>query len=318
MKTVVLIPCTDRKRIRPAEQLWARNLAAGSLEDVSAEWGRRISNADERVTPDQLYCGRAYREGRLAADMIGAELAVISAGHGIVREGHEIAPYGLTVAPGKPDSVQSKVNEEWSSAKWWQALGERSTASVNLNQHLRQASADLVLISLSENYAKLLSQELVALDEQLIGSIRIFGAGLARHLPPNVRPCFMPYDVRLNGYESPIRGTMSDFPTRALHHFAMGLSEGALSGKSCAQDQSKVEDILNTWSAPEIPVRKKLSDQEVISFILRNWEKTDGRSGASLRLLRDSGNACEQSRFKDLFRLAAANRIEAVVGLDDG
>ncbi len=292
--------------------LSARNLTAGSLQEVAKQWSECIHFASDRAKPDDLYCGRAYREGRLAADLIGAELAILSAGHGIVREYQEIAAYGLTVAPGKADSIQCKIpDEEWSSAKWWRALGDYAAASISLSEFFGQSAADLVLVALSENYAKLLSSELAGLDEQFARKMRVFGAGLAKHLPANIEPRLMPYDARLNGPQSPIKGTMTDFPTRALHHFANALHEGLLRGRSSAEDRCQVDEMLKGWTAPAIPVRKKMSDQEVISFVLDNWEKTEGRSGASLRLLRDSGNACEQSRFKDLFKLAAADRAKS-------
>lgn len=315
MKTVVLIPCTDRKRITPVQELCASNLSVGTCEDVAKDWGRRVRSANDRVTPDQLYCGRAYKEARNASNLLEAELCVVSAGHGIIRQDQAIPSYGLTVASGKRDSVQAKITDaDWSSAKWWQALGEFSSASVSLSDYFRDAAADLVLIALSENYAKLLAEELAGLDEDCVQRMRVFGAGLASHLPENIEPCLMPYDVRLNGKDSPIRGTMSDFPTRALHHYAKGLGCGQIEGRSLGDDKRSIANELEAWSVPEIPVRRKMSDEDVIGFVLENWEATNGRSGASLRLLRDSGNACEQSRFKDLFKLAAADRFQSEQG----
>ncbi len=299
----------------PSKELCARNLSVGSLSDVAREWGLQVQGSHERLKPDQLYCGRAYSEARLASNALGAELAVVSAGHGIVRSDQEIPAYGLTVAPGKPDSVQDKVEEsQWSSAKWWRALGDCSPASVGLSDYFLRTSADLILISLSENYANLLFDELSDLDDSIVDKIRIFGAGLHPHLPTNVKSSLMPYDVRLNGPDSPIRGTMSDFPTRALHHFAQGLKQGWIGGQTSSKDRCDIENLLRKWAPAEIPVRKKMTDGEVVNFILQNWERTKGRSGASLRLLRDSGNACEQSRFKDLFKLANAEREKSEVG----
>jgi len=315
LKTVVLIPCTDRKRILPSEELCARNLSVGAFEDVAKEWGRHVRSANDRVTPDHLYCGRAYKEARDASNLLGSELCIVSAGHGIVRHDQAIPSYSLTVAPGKRDSVQGKITDtDWSVARWWQTLGEHSSAAVSLSEYFRDVGPDLVLISLSENYAKLLGEELAGLDEGCAQKLRVFGAGLASHLPQNIEPCLMPYDVRLNGPESPLRGTMSDFPTRALHHYAMSLECGRTKGRSLADDRRFIAEELEAWSAPEIPVRKKMSDDDVFNFVLENWDVTNGRSGASLRLLRDSGNACEQSRFKDLFKLAAEDRFKSKKG----
>lgn len=274
-----------------------------------------MRSANDRVTPDHLYCGRAYKEAREASNLLKAELCVVSAGHGIVRQDQAIAPYGLTVAAGKRDSVQSKViDTEWSVTKWWQALGEHSSANVSLSDYIGELAPDLLLISLSENYAKLLGEELSGLDEGCVQKIRVFGVGLASHLPESIEPCLMPYDVRLNGPDSPISGTMSDFSTRALHHYAMSFEHGNIEGRSLGDDQRCIAKELEAWSPPETPVRNKMSDSDVVNFILENWGATNGRSGASLRRLRDSGNACEQGRFKDLFKIAAADRVESEKG----
>lgn len=294
-------------------------MSAGSFEDIAKEWGRRVRSANDRVSPDRLYCGRAYKEARSASDLLEAELTVVSAGHGLVRPDDTIAAYGLTVAPGKRDSVQAKIiDADWNVTKWWQGLGEYTPAAVSLSSYFREVAADLVLIALSENYAKLLGEELAGLDEERAQSIRVFGAGLASYLPQHLQPCLMPYDVRLNGLDSPIRGTMSDFATRALHHYARGLKDGQIMGCSRDDDRRSISNTLQNWSIPEIPVRRKMSDDDVISFVLENWNATKGRSGASLRLLRDSGNACEQSRFKDLFKLAEAERTKPKKGFLDG
>jgi hypothetical protein len=299
----------------PSEELYARNLSVGACDSVAKEWGRRVRSANDRVTPDQLYCGRAYKEARGASNLLGSELCVVSAGHGLVRQDQAIAPYGLTVASGKQDSVQGKFTDtDWSVANWWRALGEHSSAAVSLSEFFQELAADLILIALSKNYAKLLGGELAGLDQDCVQKIRVFGAGLASHVPENIEPCLMQYDVRLNGPDSPIRGTMSDFPTRALHFYAMSLEQGQIEGRSLADDKRSIAKGLETWSAPEIPVRKKMSDDDVINFVLENWDATNGRSGASLRLLRDSGNACEQSRFKDLFKLAAEGRFKSERG----
>jgi hypothetical protein len=62
------------------------------------------------------------------------------------------------------------------------------------------------------------------------------------------------------------------------------------------------------WRSPNTQLRERMTDKEVVNFILEHWKETRGRSGVSLRLLRDSGHACEQSRFRDLFREASSIR----------
>lgn len=316
MSTLVLIPCTDRKRILPSEDLLARNLPAGSVRDVATEWGRRTSLSNARSNPDELYCGRAYGEARAASDLLGAELVVISAGHGLVRQGQKIPAYGLTAATGKTDSVKSKVTtSDWSGANWWRALGENTSSRISLSDLFLEVDPELILMSLSESYANLLCDQLAFFNEKFVQRLRIFGMGLSPHLPANVVGSLMPYDGRLNGPDSPIKGTMSDFSSRALHHFAQSLEGGVVSGRAASDDRLVLEGVMDVWSMPATPVRKKMSDDEVIGFVQDNWDRTRGRSGASLRLLRDSGNACEQGRFKNLFNLAAAGLSNAQEGI---
>ena len=66
--------------------------------------------------------------------------------------------------------------------------------------------------------------------------------------------------------------------------------------------------LMAGWTPPVKPHRKRQTDGEIIAFILDAWCRTGGSSGASLRLLRNSGRACEQGRFRDLFGCAANQR----------
>lgn len=276
------------------------------MDEVAQEWGRRVSLAKNRSIPNDLYCGRAYKEARQASELLETELAVISAGHGLVRQGQFIAPYGLTATSGKEDSVGSKITGAgWSAPEWWQALGDNTSAQTNISELFRQVSADLILLSLSVGYARLLHRELSNLDEQTAQRLRIFGMGLEAHLPASVLNGLMPYDARLNGPDSPLRGTMSDFSSRALHHYAINHESNLIGGETASEDRFALAEMMCDWTMQSTPRRRRMTDDEVVGFVLENWAKTKGRSGVSHKLLRASGNACEQSRFRDLFKQAA-------------
>lgn len=312
MRTILLIPCTDRKRRQPSEELRARSLAPGSLSEVAGEWLDRIASATSKQPHEEVYCGRAYREAAKAAKQLSAELAVISAGLGVVRADQPIPSYSLTVAPGSDDTVLNKITCDRASADaWWRALKFRHKEVAGVQDLLRRESSALILIGLSASYARLIRDDLVDLSVAETERIRIFGAGITEHLPPSLAVSVMPYDVRLNGPDSPIPGTMSDFASRALHHFAGCLRDGVLSAAQAADDRQKLLGLMRDWRTPNLPVRERMTDEEIVRFILEQWDETGGRSGVSLRLLRDTGHACEQSRFKDLFRRASHLRHEA-------
>jgi hypothetical protein len=107
----------------------------------------------------------------------------------------------------------------------------------------------------------------------------------------------MPYDDRLNGAGSPIRGTESDFPQRAALHF----TELALASRASTAEAHKslVREALHNWPRRKTVVRKKLPEaalRRVIDSVLR---ECDDQWSRALRKLRDQRKiACEQKRFR--------------------
>jgi hypothetical protein len=57
---------------------------------------------------------------------------------------------------------------------------------------------------------------------------------------------------------------------------------------------------------PPKPIsRAKATDEEIVTLIHRHWATMNGQSSRMLRHLRDHLHiACEQTRFRDLFRTA--------------
>lgn len=312
---MILIPCTDRKRRQPSEQLRARSLEPGSAREVADEWIKRVASADQKHPHEEVYCGRAYREAATAAKELSAELAVISAGLGVVRADRRIPSYSLTVAPGSEDTVLNKITCDGARPDaWWSALKGKHDEGSGVQDILRSEASKLVFIGLSASYAHLVHDDLKDLSDAEARRVRVFGAGIADHLPAHLAASVMPYDARLNGPDSPIPGTMSDFASRALHHFAWCLRDGVVSAAHAEDDRQRLLRQMTDWRNPNTPVRERMTDEEIVRFIHEHWEETDGRSGASLRLLRDSGHACEQSRFRDLFRSARSVRGEPEQG----
>src|SRR3546814_14194086 len=117
----------------------------------------------------------------------------------------------------------------------------------------------------------------------------------------------MPYDDRLDGCDSPLPGTRSDFASRAAHHFveAVVLDTPKASAEAHAK---RVLTLLTNWRAPSLTSRPRRSDAELLPLISDHWEANGGRSAPLLRVLRgEVGVACGQGR---LARLAAQIRTE--------
>jgi hypothetical protein len=155
----------------------------------------------------------------------------------------------------------------------------------------------LVVMALSQPYARMLASSLDALPSSAIARLRILGANLCPILPARLSRSVLPYDERLHGI---LPGTRSDFAQRALFHF---VSSGLV--KKPAGDAAVHRDwVLNALSRKKAPVKKqreRLRDEDILALIERHLPRTTG-VGRMLRVLRDhEGVACEQARFSRLY-----------------
>lgn len=158
--------------------LRARTLSPGPASDVAKEWGERTQHARIRTTPENVYCGRSFREAYSASKELCAELVIISAGLGLIRQHDEIPGYSLTVSNGREDSIKERITDQNRSPKlWWKALASNTSASTSLVDTVKDTDASLVLIALSESYAHMLFDELEGLEEGILRRLRVFGAG---------------------------------------------------------------------------------------------------------------------------------------------
>jgi hypothetical protein len=115
----------------------------------------------------------------------------------------------------------------------------------------------------------------------------------------------MPYDARLDGLMSPLRGTVSDFAQRALRDFVCTVLPDQSNGTAEAHRRA-VTIRLAGWPAPVRSRGLASTDAELLAAMRRHWTLAGGSSTRMLQLLRSRcGLACEQRRFRRLFADAA-------------
>lgn len=305
-EVIVLTNCTGRKRqpVRPA--LRARSLRGGDLLRTSREWVSRLEDAQYQFVADQLYCGRAIRETLEAGEAMGAETVFVSAGLGIVPQYQRIPSYSLTASPGHPDSISDRVRGSCDPASWWQALARAQGSKRPLAEFLESRSAGLVLVAMPASYLAMVAHEFADLSTNILRTVRIMGPRRREDVLASLRPCWLPYDARLDSRRTGVNGTASDFPHRALRHFALRVLPNNWHGAR----QSHADAVEKSLSKFKAYVRRRgqsASDEEVISEIVTLWTKHRGRRAGILRELRSKRKiACEQSRFRSLADQVAA------------
>lgn len=287
----VVVTCTGRKTLPVAPGLSVRDLPNDSLAWRADTWRSRVHNARApRRSLRQLYKGEAWQcslelEQRARAAGYNPTMFVASAGLGLRPVDTDAPGYAATFTSGHADSVSLGDGED---RAWWSELcaGDDAIALADL-------PARPTLLVLSAAYASPLADDLEA-----------FGAR---------NP-----DVLVVGGGAPVPGVKQVAANRALRTelggSAMSLNQriaGAwldrLHGRSLT-----APDAFEQWDSWVAAVqrvetwdRRPVSDDMVMRAI-RSMLAANARLAWSpaLRVLRDSGYACEQKRFKRLFALA--------------
>jgi hypothetical protein len=299
--TFVITTCTNRKR-RPIESaLIASKLPQALIDDVASEWGGRLSAAADRFPARDIYGGRSFQEAALAAELLGARLLIVSAGLGLVNAGDRVPPYACTVVVDAPDSIASRVVDGYSVADWWRALNAVSPFSKPLAAVVGSTDG-LICAALSDTYIEMIADELCRLPPAALARLRLFTRAPLKRVAPGLRKFVMPYDDRLDGPDSPVRGTRGDFAGRAVHHFAEFVIR-EIDSRSADEHATAVLAAQKSWRMAERFNRQRLDDAAVLDLIRAHWQAEHGSTARLLRRLRDDlGVACEQGRFAHLAR----------------
>jgi len=288
-QAIIITTCTGRKRIRPSAEAHFQQVPRCDAEAAARYWLNRLAGLMCTVRADKLYSGRGFAEARRAAELLGAPLKIISAGLGLVDAAAEVPAYEATIAPGSLDTISShlKVTPE----RWWAALR-------CYQQFEWPTDAQLLLIAASGPYLKMIEQDLLELQ---VDRLRLFTRADIGSLAAPLRSAVMPYDDRLDAGDGR-PGTVADFAQRAMAHFAEHVLLRAPAGG--LEDHARmVLSHLGPLTAPAKRVGRRATDDEIRAAIAAHFEAVGGQSSQMLRKLRDElGLACEQSRFRDLFR----------------
>jgi len=304
MPHLILTTCTNRKRYECTPALAGRALVHGSLQDVSDEWKSRVSTAPRVAKVEDLYCGRSFSQASAAAHQIRAQLCVISAGLGFLRAQQQVPSYNLTVSSGTPDCVLDRITPTPSAAEWWRTLVDQNS----VYETLRSAKG-LILVAVGSGYLKMLMPILSDLPQDSVDRLRIFAGSDTSMLPRHLLAQALPYDNRLDGPDSPTRGTKNDFVSRALHHFTKTVMDQN-STAHVSMQASQVEALLQRWAHPQVRIGARHSDEEIKDILQLHWERAGGQSTKLLRVLRDElAVACEQKRFSRLISEVRNERI---------
>jgi hypothetical protein len=279
------------------------------LEKRAENWIKKLSASSVDTIPaDELYAGDQWQISKSlpavgAARGLRVQLWICSAGYGLVRSRSSLRPYSATFSASHPDSVRAGkmrldrdvLAEWWEFLKRWEGpdAGElRSIASIAKTQ-----PQNPLLIVASPVYLCAIRNDLEAALEKLRDPtlLTIISGGVERfgEMSSHVLPC----DGRL---QQALGGALMSLNVRVARRI---LENAETTPLNCRDLAKAYRRLLNKQPEMVAYDRQPMTDRDVLRYVTMRLEETPGmRISPMLRLLRDSGFACEQKRFGRLYR----------------
>lgn len=308
MRTVnVIVPCSASKVEAALGSLRVRSLRGKTIEARSREWNRRLASAHLKGYHPALeaYRGQAWAVIRRMLTELSSTLQlniwIASAGLGLIPPGGRVPCYSATFTGGDPDSVfigKDAQRNQSDCRFWWQQLGKRNPLRLKGPRSIaalaREYPGTPLIVALSTPYLVALEEDLTAANNALRyrDMLTIFSTRTTTALGDYT----LGIDHRM---QARVGGSLGTLAVRTLE---------LLLGKAGGSDYSRqtFAEILaretRDLQSVERPNRRRPSEAEILKFI-RSALKKDSRisHSALLRQFRDSGLACEYTRFRELY-----------------
>jgi hypothetical protein len=311
----IVTACSGRKRTVAEAPILLRTVPTGSLQQRIDHWRSLLDRANSRYPAQNLYIGEHWSVAKQIPER-GPELGfkpnlwVCSAGYGLIHSASEIVPYGATFSLGHPDSVDRPTGpmSGRSEAKaWWLASCCRNQAG-GLAALAAEHPKTPLMVALSSTYLHAVVDDLREASRQLRSPdlLMIIAAG-CDHAPEGLESSFLPTGAE---FSHVVGGTLGSLNIRLALEALRWASKGSL---DAGYLRDRFQQRLSRLPAFARPERHPLSDDEVEEFIERNAATASSHT-AMLRHLRESGFACEQARFRELY-VATVRRQKKARGL---
>jgi hypothetical protein len=303
----IITNCTSRKRKNGIDPLLPSFVDEVPIKEFVNLWAKSVETAPMKFAPLDLYQGRSISECRLVSRCLSAELFIVSAGLGLVSSVDLIPNYSLTISEGNGSIQNWLTTQNSNSSDWWTelclCLGTPEPISSLISN---SSSQHRVMIAIPKSYMEMIASDLEKIGSNHHQNLRIFTSIAGYKVVPNsLKSLVMPYDERLEGIAQH-NGTRSDFPQRALKHFVTHLHAQDL---PLEEAKCLVRSSMESSHLRLTPTRLKVTDARIAELISENWQNHDGNGTKLLRFLRDDANvACEQSRFRGIWRKVMAHQ----------
>ncbi len=306
----IIVTCTSRKTQDPTRGYRLRDLRKKAISTRARTWIETLRTSGESQSKaSELYCGEYWSVVR-SLPMTARKSGVIvrswicSAGYGLISPQSQIRAYSATFSPNERDCVtRGFVGSARRDAaqQWWREIGQwhgprgNDLRSVQSIAH-RYPRTPLLVVA-SPDYLCALEKDLSnALDTLLDPDLLLIVSAGTRSLG-KLTDHLLPCDARLQPVLGGTRGSLNIRIARLL------LEGAGRTLLNVERGSNELRKLLSKQSPIVRYDRRAVTDQQVRTFIrLQLNRKGVVSRSVLLRRFRDSGKACEQSRFANLYR----------------
>lgn len=304
----LVVSCTNRKKLTPLAGLSIRELRELDFGCRLKHW---VANLQQIHAPQlkaaEMYSGDHWSIARSIADggvsrTLAVRLWICSAGYGLISPETQIKAYRATFSAGQDDYVSTGLkfgDKEEALRQWWNhvsasALG-LSAGPRSLSELAEHFGSVPMLVVLSSDYLMAIRDDLrsVVSRPYFRTHLSIVSSGTPR-AHPLWKDNLLPSGADLAGT---LGGTLTSLNIRVARWLLKNLN-GA---EPDVENFSRLCRLIERKSF-DIPQRRDAADSEVAEFV-ESWLQT--RPGTSrtplLAAFRQSGRACEQSRFARIY-----------------
>lgn len=313
----VVVTCTKQKTLEADPSLQLRHIPSATIDSRVSRWKKRADHwHGTTVTARSLYAGDHWTVAReieeLRPNNTAINVWVISAGFGLVSLDAPIPAYSATFSTRHPDTVvlpdavTASAQAAACKRQWWNALIKQEwprETPISIADLAAEFPDCPLLIAASANYLHAVKDDLTAasliLNSPDLLAVVSGGTDDLGHLTSNLVPC----DARLQPL---VGGILRSLNVRALRYY---LRHCGAERPGCRTMTLAFQTLLDHAPKQVRHERSPVSDEELRRFVAAAMRSRQSTSHTRLlRELRASGRACEQTRFRSVYREVEATK----------
>jgi hypothetical protein len=315
-KLILATTCADRKSEVATGRVSLKQVQRDVAPERARAWASLLaSKASAKQHAGVLYQGDHWSASERALDAakeagFAAEFWVISAGYGLYPVEAAVTSYEATFSPGHKESVSppgltGKARDDYLRDWWTEVAKVVRVPEARARTFRGLAKADpnaRFLVIAGQHYLDAIAAD-VHDAQQLLkdpDQLAVVSGGASSRTTTLLGNSVLPVDARL---EHLVAGTRNGLNARVAAWLLSQIADPTRF--SAGALRSKLEAQLAVLPDVFTPNRETLTDEQVKAWIHKNRNAQPSPSATGmLRALRESGKACEQSRFKRLFQEA--------------